>query len=98
MLDFFKNLFKKKDTTIVPSVLYTTVYNDSMPKNTEKNIKPYTFKLNAVESYRYDEFKKKHLKDGLHSIVFTPNGIGITKKCICEKKKLIEDITDYNTF
>lgn len=97
MLDFFKNLFKKKDTTIVPSVLYTTVYNDSTPKST-KDIKPYTFKLNAVESYRYDEFLKKHLKDGLHSIVFTPNGIGITKKCICEKKKLIEDITDYNSF
>lgn len=109
MFNFIKKIFKKitgttekKENTVNNAAVNNTVVtiDNSYPKdNSELSIKPYAFKLSPLESWRYDNFVKEHMKhNGLISVSFKPNGIGIQVTCQCTKCKQIKDITEYEAF
>ena len=101
MLNFIKKLFKKKNNTIAKNNIKPKKYvvDESVPKNFDiinKNI-PYTYRLNALESWRLDNFRNKHYKHNT-SITFTPTGIGLAKTCTCENCNVTYNITDYTNW
>lgn len=90
------NLFKNKSKKVV-------IQNYEYPTEEQLAIiNPEVFKLNKVETWKYQEFWKKHLKcvsgkygtiGGGISIEFMPTGLGCVVECKCHTCGEIEDIT-----
>ena len=105
MFNFIRNLFKrnKKSTDNTVNTVKSTepimVKDNSYPRNRkELSVNPYAFKLSPVESWRYDNFVKRHLTHGQVTVSFKPIGIGIQVTCKCDKCNLVQDITEYESF
>ena len=88
---------------------YDTINEDSI---TNEKIDKKVFRLNKVETLRYEQFRKNHANcrissngrskfgcsGGGFSITFYPTGLGSNVICRCEGCKSYADITDFDSW